>query len=193
MICRSALIALSLTGLCGGALGEPVTSALPDVEALTLETLLGDWGFYERNQTRTASGPRSCAEWDRDVLWTEFEGAKVPLYGEVKFIRAQDGALWRLTASGQSRITQFENPSGDQIVYETGPDEAMVIVRSDLHDYREGMARTRFIVSFVDDAARGGYPIEFFEFRTWNASRHGRKEMPEGAGRMLKCIPGKSL
>lgn len=179
--------------------GEPeppapkVASVLPDVEPLTLDSLLGDWGHYDRGQTRRVFINRSCVEWEREAIWVEFEGEKVPLYGEFKFVRAKDGTLWKLTDYRQDPVVEVENPNGDMIVYALSETEVMVMIRSDLHNFRKGTALSTIVPNAADKKARGGYPIEFFEFRSWNAVDYPSGEMPDGADRLLKCIPGKFL
>lgn len=170
-----------------------VASALPDVEPLTLDTLLGDWGYYERGQQRRVFAYRSCVEWDREVIRVEFEGEEVPLYGEVKFVRAKDGTLWYLTEYRQAPVLEIDNPNGDMVVYALAETEVIVMLRSDLHPFRKGLALSTVIANDAEKKSRGGHPIEFFEFRSWNAVDYPSGQMPEGAYRMLKCIPGKYL
>jgi hypothetical protein len=189
------LAAIGGPGAVAGAEPDPsikVESALPGVEALTLDTLLGDWGLYDRNQKRAAGAARSCAEWDHEVLWLDFDGGRVPLYGAFKVIRAHDGALWYLTAHSQHQLSEIGNPSGDRVEFGAG-DQRLVLLRSDLHTYRAGMAKRRHEPDSAALEARGGYPIEFFEFRMWDAARQPGGAMPDGAGRALKCIPGQTL
>lgn len=200
MILRCLVFALAFAGLAAQTGSEPpspppaVESAIPGVEPLTLDTLLGDWGYYDRNQQRRTTGfNRSCVQWDRDIVWLDFDGEQVPLYGGVKFVRAGDGTLWRLTESGQDRIVEAENPNGDLVVLATAETEVIAMLRSDLHNFREAMALTRIVAGAAEKAARAGHPVEFFEFRIWNTVHYPTGEMPEGAARLLKCIPGKSL
>lgn len=195
---RYSILLLAISGgLPGAASAEPepairVVSALPDVEPLTLDSLMGDWGLYGRNQQRSAGAQRSCAAWDHEVLWLDFDGGRVPLFGEFKLIPAHDGALWYLTAHNQQKVSEIENPDGDRATIIAG-DQRLVLLRSDLHSSRDGMAKRRVEPDEANRLARGGYPIEFFEFRMWDAARHPGSVMPESAGRALKCIPGQTL
>ncbi|HAY05788.1 MAG TPA: hypothetical protein PKV67_16750 [Hyphomonas sp.] len=201
MFRRSILLLAMSGGLPGAVCAEPdpagvpamkVESALPDVEPLTLDSLLGDWGVYDRGQKRWVGTHRSCAEWDHEVRWLDFDGGRVPLHGDFKFIWSHDGALWYLTQRSQQKVGDIANPDGDMIIFGAG-DQTMVLLRSDLHNFRDGMAKRRHVADTAAKEARGGYPIEFFEFRMWDSALSPGGNMPESAHRVLKCIPGPAL
>lgn len=201
MFRHSILLLAMFGGLLGAACAEPeparvpelkVQSALPDVEPLTLDSLVGDWGVYDRGQKRRTGTPRSCAEWDHEVRWLDFDGGRVPLHGEFKFIWAHDGTLWYLTERSSLKVGDITNPNGDQIFFGIG-DQNIVLLRSDMHNFRDGIAKRRHVADDAGKYARGGYPIEFFEFRMWDSAHSPGDNMPDTAHRVLKCIPGPAL